>query len=62
MSRSKRYIEIEGILALDVLSTFTIIRGFAISETPAMRSGLGLIERLTAFCCKYLMISGFLFE
>jgi hypothetical protein len=29
MSRSKRYIEIEGILARDVLGTFTIIRGFA---------------------------------
>lgn len=28
MPRSKRYVEIEGILARDVLGTFTIIRGF----------------------------------
>lgn len=38
MSRSKRYIEIEGILARDVLGTFTIIRGFATLQELAEMS------------------------
>lgn len=38
MSRSKRFIEIEGILARDVLGTFTIIRGFATLQELAEMS------------------------
>ena len=33
-----------------------------LSETPGVKSGLGLIERLTAYCCKSFIYSRFLFK
>ena len=55
----------EGITAASISPKILVLpRGgiTVLSETPAVKDGLGLIERLTADFCKSLMYSMFLFE